>query len=67
MTKAEFLAEIAEGRTITERLPLYKAAMDLGLLTYSEIQQIVWESAPVQKTPVAKKTAAKKAAPKTNN
>jgi hypothetical protein len=55
MTKEELLADIADGRTVAERLPLYKAAMDLGLLNYQEIQRLIRNAEPVQKKPVAKK------------
>jgi hypothetical protein len=57
MTREELISDIATGRTVAERLPLYKAAMDLGLLNYQEIQRLIRNAEPVQKTPVAKKTS----------
>jgi hypothetical protein len=57
MTREELIADIATGRTVAERLPLYKAAMDLGLLNYQEIQRLVRNAEPVQKKPVAKRTS----------
>lgn len=66
MTKAELLADIAKGRSVAERLPLYAAAMQLGLLKTDEIQSLISHSqsepaivASLNRT--TKKAAAKKA------
>lgn len=65
MTKDELLTDIAKGRTVAERLPLYESAMHLGLLTYQEIQAVVADAEPASQTVTkvaAKKTAAKRTA-----
>jgi hypothetical protein len=67
VTKDELLADIAKGRSVAQRLPLYAAAMQLGLLTFQEIQKEVHrESVPAKQTvtnsATAKKAPAKKAA-----
>lgn len=66
MNKTELIEQIATGRTVAERLPLYEAAMHLGLLTFQEIQLIVHsESVPaIVQSPIAKKATAKKAVAK---
>lgn len=56
MTRTELLEEIAK-QPLLERLPLYVAAMNIGRLTYQEIQVAMDEA--VVTRPVAKKAVSK--------
>lgn len=58
MSKEELITEIAK-QPIALRLPLYAAAMQLGQLTYQEINQILKDTV-VKPVTTVKKTAAKK-------
>lgn len=60
MNKLDILNDIANEPSIGKRLPLYAAAMQLGLVTYQDIQAVIKDAEvkPVART--AKKAAAKK-------